>query len=448
MFASTGFGLLGRRWSCVALGGLLALVLTGGVVLGVERPAVASTPTPIPTLYVQSNPDAGPLPSHKFRVQTWIVADADTGDVLAAQDPHRRMPPASTMKLLTLFSMLPRLQADSSYVATKQDATAEGSKVGLAAGSSYAVQDLYHGMFMPSGNDAASAVANAYGGWERTTKVMNSEAARLHARDTNAVNPSGLDDQNQYSSAYDMALIMREAIKRDDFLKIASLRETTVPGPEHPDGSARGEVKIWTENRLLLNGYPGTIAGKTGFTSQAGRTFVAAVRRNGKTLIVAMMHSSFATEHSAQALFDWGFANHDKVTPITRLESPDPLAAMPVPRAAQILDANGAPVPGKNARLPDDDVVAVAATSGGVSPLTYLGWVLLIMLATIVALRIRVIIRSRASKKVECSRAVSAAHSQTPAHATHQPSEIDLRSIAPVLRQDQDADSPTNPIRW
>lgn len=444
MFVSTGFGLPRRTWSRIVPTGLVTLVLTGGMMLGLQGTAVASTPTPVPTLYVQSNPDASPLPTRKFRVQTWIVADADTGDVLAAQDPHRRMPPASTMKLLTLFSMLPRLQADSSYVATKQDATAEGSKVGLAAGSSYSVQDLYHGMFMPSGNDAASAVANAYGGWERTTKVMNSEAARLHARDTNVVNPSGLDDQNQYSSAYDMALIMREAIKRDDFLKIASLRETTVPGPEHPDGSARGEVKIWTENRLLLNGYPGTIAGKTGFTSQAGRTFVAAVRRNGRTLIVAMMHSSFATEHSAQALFDWGFANHDKVTPITQLESPDPVAAMPVPRAAQVLDVNGAPVPGKNARLPDDDVATVAATNGGVAPWTYLGWVLLVMLATIVALRVRVLIRSRASRKSVSDQAPSAA--QPP--MTQQPSEIDLRSVAPVLRHDRDAGTGTNPIRW
>lgn len=444
MFVSTGFGLPRRTWSRIVPTGLVTLVLTGGMMLGLQGTAVASTPTPVPTLYVQSNPDASPLPTRKFRVQTWIVADADTGDVLAAQDPHRRMPPASTMKLLTLFSMLPRLQAGSSYVATKQDATAEGSKVGLAAGSSYSVQDLYHGMFMPSGNDAASAVANAYGGWERTTKVMNSEAARLHARDTNVVNPSGLDDQNQYSSAYDMALIMREAIKRDDFLKIASLRETTVPGPEHPDGSARGEVKIWTENRLLLNGYPGTIAGKTGFTSQAGRTFVAAVRRNGRTLIVAMMHSSFATEHSAQALFDWGFANHDKVTPITQLESPDPVAAMPVPRAAQVLDVNGAPVPGKNARLPDDDVATVAATNGGVAPWTYLGWVLLVMLATIVALRVRVLIRSRASRRSALDQAPSAA--QPP--MTQQPSEIDLRSVAPVLRQDRDAGTGTNPIRW
>lgn len=425
---------------------IVALALAGtlgaGLTIGSASAATAATPTPIPTLYVQSHADASPLPSRRFRVQAWLVADADTGNVLAAQDPHRRMPPASTLKLLTLLTMLPRLQPDSTYVATKQDATAEGSKVGITAGSSYSVQDLYHGMFMPSGNDAASAVANAYGGWERAAKVMNAEAQRLHARNTNAVNPSGLDDPNQYSSAYDMALIMREALKRNDFLKIASLRETTFPGPEPTDGRTRGEVKIWTENRLLLNGYPGTLAGKTGFTSQAGRTFISAVRRNGKTLIVAMMHSSFATEHSAEALFDWGFANIDKVTPVAQLESPDPQVAVPVPRAAQVLDVDGTPVPGKNARLPDDDVVVVAPASGGVAPFTYLGWVLLVLAATVIGLRARVIVRTRAKRGGQPRR-------NTPTSPPPHPADVDLRSFpTPASSHDREVGSGTKPTRW
>lgn len=448
MFASFRLGQRGRRRSHAATATLLAGVFFGGLQAGLAPAALAATPTPVPTLYVHSDEGAGPLPSRRFRVQAWIVADADTGDVLAAQDPHRRMPPASTMKLLTLFSMLPRLQADSPYVATRQDASAEGSKAGLAAGSSYSVQDLYHGMFLPSGNDAASAVANAYGGWERTAKVMNSEARRLHARDTNAVNPSGLDEPNQYSSAYDMALIMREAIKSEQFRKIASVRETTIPGPEPTDGRTRGQVKIWSENRLLLNGYPGTVAGKTGFTSQAGRTFVAAVRRNGKTLIVSMMRSSFATERSAEALFEWGFANRDKVTPVAQLESPDPVIAHPVPRAAQILDADGTPVAGRNARLPDDDVVAAVAPSSGVSPWTYLGWVLLILLGTLVGLRVRVIVRSR----MRNGGLLNARRRFESNYPGARPTEVDLRtgnSPPPAANyHDQDAGSGTNPTRW
>jgi len=449
-----------RTAQLTAVGMLLGLLAT---VFTVAGPASAATPTPTPTIYLQNNGSADPLPSRRFMVRTWLIADADTGQVLAAQNPNQQMPPASTIKLLTLYSMLPRLQADSTYTATKQDVAMVGSRVGLAAGSSYSVEDLYRGMFLPSGNDAASALANAYGGWDRTLRVMNAEAKRLHANDTRVTNPSGLDEPDQYSSAFDLATIMRAALREPEFLRIASLRQSSFPGPEPKAGGNRGSYQIWSENRLLLNGYPGTLAGKTGFTSKAGRTFVAAVKRNGKTLIVALMRSAFSTERTAEALFEWGFANHDKVTPVGQLPEPDPVVNAPIARPAQVLDAEGVPVPGRNPRIPDEEVGLREVSSSGVSPVVFLALMLLLMAAAVVALRVRVLIRIRRRRGLavpvidssreliaEASRLIQSASARVRAIRSPRPTAVDLRDPTdqPGMPARQTEGSGTNPTRW
>lgn len=308
-----------------------------------------------------ANPNGGEgvtLP--EMKAWTWIVADADSGDVLGGRDWHWQLPPASTLKTLTALSLVNRLQMDSEYRVRKQDTQAEGSKVGLKEGSSYRVRDLYDGMLMPSGNDAAAALASAYGGLEAATQAMSAEANRLGAKDTVVKNTSGLDDQGQVSSAYDLALIMRESLKNPTLREIYKQHHVDFPDVEPTDpATPRKTVRIWTENRFILNDYPGALGGKTGFTSQAGRTYVGAMQRDGRTLIVAVMRSAESTERAVNRLFDWGFANHDKLNAVDHLADPQPEdETTPIP-AANYDEAGNASTP---------QVAVEESTSSGPNP--------------------------------------------------------------------------------
>lgn len=304
-----------------------AFSLIGTALLtGLPVTAVVASPPPSPTASPSADiaeGDAVEMP--KMRAWTWVVADADTGDVLGGRDWHWKLPPASTLKTLTALSMVKRLQLDSPYRVQKSDTAAEGSRVGLKAGSTYRVRDLFDGMLMPSGNDAATAIASAYGGIKATTEAMNREAQRIGATDTKAVNSSGLDEPGQVSTAYDLALIFRESLKNPQLRDIYQQHHVDFPdGEPSVAGAERKTYRIWTENRLILNYHAGALGGKTGFTSQAGRTYVGAMERDGRTLIVAVMRSAESTERAVTRLFDWGFANHDKLRPVDRLADSQP----------------------------------------------------------------------------------------------------------------------------
>ena len=159
-------------------------------------------------------PGADPLP--KVSGDAWLLADLETGEVLAAQDPHGRYRPASVLKILTALTTLPALDPDAVYTAQWEDANAEGSRVGLVPDATYTVHNLFEALFLVSGNDAANAIANAAGGVRSTVAEMNRTARDLGALDTTARNPSGLDAGGQFTSAYDMTVITRAALARED----------------------------------------------------------------------------------------------------------------------------------------------------------------------------------------------------------------------------------------
>jgi len=237
---------------------------------------------------VNLGPGADPLP--EVWAATWVLADAETGEVLAHRGAHVPRPPASTLKMLTALTVLPQTTPDQTYIATARAAGIYGSKVGLRPGKSYTMRQLWNAVFLPSANDAAIAVAEANGGVRRTVRQMNAVAAALGAATTVAKNTNGLDAPGQVSSAYDLALIARA---------------------------------IYTTNRMLLNGWPGAIGVKTGFTSRAGRTFVGAATRDGRTLLVSLMGIKETTEGAATKLLSWGFRNADRVTPVGVLVEPE-----------------------------------------------------------------------------------------------------------------------------
>jgi D-alanyl-D-alanine carboxypeptidase (penicillin-binding protein 5/6) len=266
---------------------------------------------------VSLQPGATPLPD--IWAETWILADATTGAVLAQKGSHIQRAPASTLKMLTALAVLPNTSPADTFVATKKAAGTYGSRVGLKVGKTYRLDDLWYAVFLPSANDAAIAVAEANGGVGRTVAQMNAIADRLQARDTVARTPNGLDTTGQVSSAYDLALIARAGMQMPDFAKYAGTVKATFP-----DMKGKGRHPIYTTNRLLRHGYKGMTGVKTGFTSRAGRTYVGAATRHGRTLIVTLMGVHEASETAARKLLDWGFANDGRVTPIGQLVAPLP----------------------------------------------------------------------------------------------------------------------------
>lgn len=261
---------------------------------------------------------APPLPI--LDAQAWLVADVETGDVLAAYSPHERRPPASTIKLLTALATDATLHPDETYVATEADASVEGSRVGIVAAQSYTVDQLLHGLILASGNDAAHAIAEAAGGQDATVDKMNDEARRLGAFDTKAVTPHGLDSPGQLSSAYDLALIGREALDDETIAELAA-----TPVYDFPDGDG-ATFQIQNQNRLL-GSYDGAVGLKTGFTTLAGHTFVGAVERDDRVLIATVLGAEGRAEDAAAALFDWALAAPD-ARPVGRLVAPDEVESM------------------------------------------------------------------------------------------------------------------------
>jgi serine-type D-Ala-D-Ala carboxypeptidase (penicillin-binding protein 5/6) len=259
----------------------------------------------------------------------FVVADADTGQVLAAKDPHGRYRPASTLKLLTAVTLIPLLNPGATVVASKRATSAVPNVVGLVAGQSYKVSDLFTALLTISANDAAIALTQATGSFGKGMTLINAEARRLQADDTVAVDPNGLDAPDQRTSAYDLALIARRAVQLPAFLKYDETISAQFPVSKHKS------VGLYNQNTLLTS-YPGAIGGKIGWTSAAGATYVGMARRHGVTLIVTLLDCPALTEvNSAKSLLNWGFAADGKVTPVGTLVSPlaGPLQ-QPAPTAA------------------------------------------------------------------------------------------------------------------
>lgn len=263
-------------------------------------------------------PGAEPLP--KLAAGSWLLADLETGEVLAAKNPHGRLRPASTLKILTALTVLPQLDPAATYVAQWEDANAEGSRVGVVPDASYSVHNLLEALFLVSGNDAAHALANAAGGVEPTVAAMNRTARELGALDTTAKNPSGLDAPGQLSSAYDLAVISRAAMAREDFRAYAATVKSEFPGKMPRAGKARKTFEIYTQDRLLLN-YRGAIGVKTGWTTKARGTFVGAATRGGRTLVATVLNTDFEAWKESAALLTWGFRNAASVRPVGSLDA-------------------------------------------------------------------------------------------------------------------------------
>ncbi|ULN36784.1 D-alanyl-D-alanine carboxypeptidase family protein [Mycolicibacterium smegmatis] len=266
-------------------------------------------------------PNTPPVPED-VSAEAWIVADMDTGDVIAARDPHGRHRPASIIKVLTATAALNELNLNKRVAGTQDDANAEGTRVGVGPGGQYTINDLLHGLLMYSGNDAAHALAMQLGGWDPALQKLNTLAAKLGGRDTRAATPSGLDGPGMSTSAYDIALFYRYAWQNPVFADIVHTQTYQFPGR---DG---GSYPIENDNKLLAN-YPGALGGKTGYTDDAGQTFVGAAERDDRRLIAVLLKGTrvpIAPWEQAARLLDYGFATPPG-TKVGTLVDPDPSLA-------------------------------------------------------------------------------------------------------------------------
>jgi D-alanyl-D-alanine carboxypeptidase (penicillin-binding protein 5/6) len=278
----------------------VANAASGAVAPGAAAPVAGRSPDPAkpkepvggPQLGgkgVIVNPASGVPAAPKISASSWLIADAGSGEVLAAKDPHGHYLPASAIKTLTTLALVRRLNPAQLVRPTQATCDVEGTKVGMTTKMQYKVSDMFYALMMMSANDAALGLAQANGGLEKTLADMNAEARRINAHDTLAGSPNGLDKdlgltvRTQHTSAYDLALILREGLKIPDFKKYTETIDHRFPAPpskkERKQGKKTGGYPIHTHNRMLpgqSQEYKGMIGGKNGYTVAARQTFVAA----------------------------------------------------------------------------------------------------------------------------------------------------------------------------
>lgn len=249
----------------------------------------------------------GTVPIPDGPAQTWIVADLDSGQVLAGRDQHEIHPPASTIKVLLSLVVLDELSMNDTVVADVADTQVECNCVGVKPGHAYTTRELLDGLLLVSGNDAANTLAHMLGGQDAAVAKMNAKAASIGATNTYAATPSGLDGPTGpgASTAHDLAVIFRAAMGNPLFAHITAEPSAMFPGGEGGD-------RVIVNQDELLQRYPGAIGGKTGFTNAARKTFVGAAARGGRRLVIAMMYGLIKEGgptywDQAATLFDWGF---------------------------------------------------------------------------------------------------------------------------------------------
>jgi D-alanyl-D-alanine carboxypeptidase len=266
---------------------------------GPIAPAAATSPL---TLALHGAPDPVQL-RFGHQPRAGLLFDLDTGRVLWRKDPTRILPIASVTKIMTALVVADRVPQGSKVRITKQALAYQGSGVGVLPKNKWVgVSAMLYGLLLPSGNDAAIALAQRAG---KTVPgfvaMMNARAGAMGLSCTRYSTPSGFTDRGNHSCAADLAVEARALLDQPRLAKIVARRQAILPFP-----IKGGKLYLYNHNPLLKARYPGTLGIKTGFTDAAGRCLVAAVKRNGRRLGVVLLHSP-DPGGQAEKLFDRGF---------------------------------------------------------------------------------------------------------------------------------------------
>ena len=240
------------------------------------------------------------IPCRTFAVETSaasaILVDAGSGRVLYEHNADRKMLIASTTKILTALVAIEEGDLHDSVKVSREAAYTEGSAMYLTEGETLTLETLLYGVLLCSGNDAAVAVAQHVGGSVKGfVALMNEKARELGMEHSSFANPNGLDDEQHYSTARDMAKLARAALENETLMRIASTRSVTIGG------------RTMTNHNKLLHYVDGCLGLKTGYTKAAGRTLVSCAEKNGQRLIaVTLQDGNDWADH--QALYEYGFS--------------------------------------------------------------------------------------------------------------------------------------------
>jgi serine-type D-Ala-D-Ala carboxypeptidase (penicillin-binding protein 5/6) len=235
--------------------------------------------------------------------RAYVVENGSTGEVLLAHDGRERVPIASITKLMTVLLTLEHARPDEVVTVAPEAAEVGESSANLRAGEQLTVRELLEAALIQSANDAADALAYYVGGGneQRFVAMMNAKARRLGLRDTHFVRPDGLDAPGHVSSAHDVTLLARILMHRPLVRQIVRQRTATISGGR--------TLHTWND---LLSSYPGIFGVKTGHTSAAGWSEIAAARRRGVTVYATLLGSPARSTRNADLveLLDWGFSRY------------------------------------------------------------------------------------------------------------------------------------------
>ncbi|MHC5907877.1 D-alanyl-D-alanine carboxypeptidase family protein [Streptomyces sp. S6] len=393
-----------RRSLTVTAATLATAALTAPFAVAAPPPSPKPTPTVTPPAKMSSVGGArlglpgtqadlangAPVLPKDLTARSWIVADAESGEVLAAHNAHWRLPPASTMKMLFADTVLPRFPGTTQHKVERAELDGMGagsSLVGIKEGETYSVHDLWLGVFLRSGNDAVRVLSAMNGGIPATVAQMNAHAEELQALDTHVVSPDGYDAPGQVSSAYDLTLVARSGLQKKDFREYASTVRAKFPGKTEKDEKTgkpvRKPFEIQNTNRLLsgdydIAQYQGIAGVKNGNTTNAGATFTGVAERAGRVLLVTVMNPAKEGHNEVYketaALFDWGFQALGKTRPIgelvpprnASLSTPQPGPTNPTGQAGGAGNASGTPVAAKTAPDSSSGIGTALGIAGGV----------------------------------------------------------------------------------
>jgi D-alanyl-D-alanine carboxypeptidase (penicillin-binding protein 5/6) len=259
-------------------------------------------PGPSPLAVKLDAPDVIRVPFHR-PPRAGLLFDLDTGKVLWRRNPSRILPIASLTKMMTALIVAAHTTPGELVRISKEARNAPGSRVGmLPKRKPVRVESLLYGLLLPSGNDAAHALADKVAGGSRSfVLAMNAQAQKMSLGCTHYTSPDGYIDAGNHSCAIDLAALARAVLDRPRLARIVASRTAVLKFP-----TKGGKLYLFNNNPLLRLRYPGTIGVKTGYTDAAGRCLVAAVRRRGHRLGVVLLHS-YDPGLQARKLLNRGF---------------------------------------------------------------------------------------------------------------------------------------------
>lgn len=258
-------------------------------------------------LVLPANAEETTLLPPSLSAQSALLMEAQSGAIAYEKNAHTRLPMASTTKIMTALVALELASPDTEISVDERAVGTEGSSIYLCKGEVLKLEELLYALMLESANDAAVAIAIGVSGSEEAfVDAMNAKAASMGLSDTHFANPHGLDAEAHYTTAYELAVIAREALQNPLLKTIVSTRKTTIP---HQNIDA---VRLLVNHNKMLRLYDGCIGVKTGYTQKSGRCLVSAAERDGVTMIAVTIDSPDDWNDHTK-LLDFGFSNYRSV---------------------------------------------------------------------------------------------------------------------------------------